>query len=186
MRPNNALHPTPLRGPKIAGVLQSQFVLIAVPIYAAARLNASRWATAGNICTIRYARWSSSKMVQSQKTAAQHHSVPGSIMSNQFLTYLTGAPWQTLPQGYNEPIIHLYRELKFAVREQCDALVFTSTEIVSRRQGQRIHAFSIEGVQPDLGWRGYFDLIRTRDQYIGEHVHLIAETPDEVTYEITP
>ena len=66
-------------------------------------------------------------------------------MSNQFLTYLTGTPWQTLPHGYNEPIIHLYRELKFAVREQCDALIFAPTAIVLRRQGQRIHAFSIGG-----------------------------------------
>jgi hypothetical protein len=44
MRPNNALRPTPVRGPEIAGNLQSRFVFTAVPIYAAARLNAGRWA----------------------------------------------------------------------------------------------------------------------------------------------
>jgi hypothetical protein len=32
-QPNNAFQPTPLRGPKIAGILESDFVLTPVPIY---------------------------------------------------------------------------------------------------------------------------------------------------------
>src|SRR5215468_3002159 len=106
-------------------------------------------------------------------------------MSDQFLTHLTGTPWRTLLQGYNEPIIRLYRELEWAVRQQCDAFVFTPTEIVLRRQGQWVNAFSIVGLQPDLGWRGYFERIRMQDQQIRERVRLISETPHEVVYEIT-
>jgi len=37
---NNALQPTPLRGPKIAGILKAGFVLTLVPINMAAQLNA--------------------------------------------------------------------------------------------------------------------------------------------------
>jgi hypothetical protein len=40
--PNTAFQPTPLRGPKIGGILQSCFMLTLVPIYTAARLNAGR------------------------------------------------------------------------------------------------------------------------------------------------
>jgi hypothetical protein len=40
--PNIAFQPTPLRGRKIAGILHARFMLILVPIYTAARLNASR------------------------------------------------------------------------------------------------------------------------------------------------
>jgi hypothetical protein len=32
-RPNNAFQPTPLRGPKIGGILKRGFVLTLVPIY---------------------------------------------------------------------------------------------------------------------------------------------------------
>jgi len=39
---NTAFQPTPLRGPKIAGILQSGFVPTAIPISMAARLNAGR------------------------------------------------------------------------------------------------------------------------------------------------
>jgi hypothetical protein len=41
--PNIAFQPTPLRGPKISGILEAGFVLTLVPIYRAARLNAGRW-----------------------------------------------------------------------------------------------------------------------------------------------
>jgi hypothetical protein len=37
-RPNKRLHPTPLRGPKIGGILQSRFVPTRVPTYTAARV----------------------------------------------------------------------------------------------------------------------------------------------------
>jgi hypothetical protein len=43
---NIAFQPTPLRGPKIAGILQARFVLSLGPIYTAARLNAGRSAGA--------------------------------------------------------------------------------------------------------------------------------------------
>jgi hypothetical protein len=105
-------------------------------------------------------------------------------MGNRFLAYLMDAPWEVLPQGYNEPIIRLYRALRYAVREQCDAIIFTPTEIILRRQDQRVHAFSIGGLQPDLGWRGYFDLIRTHDKYVDEHVHFVVEEPREAVYRI--
>jgi len=32
-RPNNAFQPTPLRGPKIVGILESGFLLTLIPIY---------------------------------------------------------------------------------------------------------------------------------------------------------
>jgi hypothetical protein len=49
-RPNTAFQPTPLRCPKSGGILKRGFVLTLVPIYTAARLNASRWARSIKLC----------------------------------------------------------------------------------------------------------------------------------------
>jgi hypothetical protein len=38
VRPNKPIQPTPLCGPEIVGILETEFVPTAVPIYAAARL----------------------------------------------------------------------------------------------------------------------------------------------------
>jgi hypothetical protein len=101
-----------------------------------------------------------------------------------FLDYLASHPWRQPGRRISEPIILLYKFIEDAFRTECDTLAITPDEIVWRRAEQSVRHFPIHGMQPDLGWRDYLEVILQEDTVLQSHVQVAHETSETVVYRL--
>ena len=81
-------------------------------------------------------------------------------------------------------LLTTYNVLVWTVRDGGDELRLTPTHFEWRKQGTPVGSFPIDRVKPSVSFRSMLEKIVARDPIVRAHLHLVAESPDELTYRL--
>ncbi|HEX2916535.1 MAG TPA: hypothetical protein VH186_37595 [Chloroflexia bacterium] len=93
-------------------------------------------------------------------------------------------PLEVFPQDFNEVIGFVYIYIQGAVRDNCDTLTLTSTDFICSKEGQVVDSFYIGNINPDISFRDALKLIVERDEVIRQHLELVEDSQEKITYRL--
>jgi len=88
------------------------------------------------------------------------------------------------PSELNEVILMVYNIIRRSVRDKCDFLTLTPTHFVLHKEGCSVNRFPVDRPKPTMSFREALKRILDRDEVVRRYLHLVAETPEEISYQI--
>jgi hypothetical protein len=104
---------------------------------------------------------------------------------NELRAHLEGNTSQLFPpQELNHVLLMVYGVLRRAVRDGADQFTLTPTRLQWSRQGTPLGEFRTEPPKPAISFRAMLEKIVARDPIVQQHLQLVAESPEELTYRL--